>query len=575
MLTTVHGSQPALQLAVKRVLHLSDEEVEVQAQAAEGWEQNWIFWADGAFSAVYRVGEDEPVSVSLPLNPSWSAHLVYAFPLGCWENLPGAATLDLIRNIVEVSLAVAIDAEWDAPIHVRQAYDDDDQLTLWTLTGLERFSNCNRVDGVPSQARLEIVLATVAGVHTLTLYAGDQAVASGSRTGDGEITLTAENDSGLAGAVTLAYSNDLAVADAAYVVSAWAIEYTLAEGSNVLRVVQDNGYGNRFASHIDSDAAGDALPSGTHSIKLKFKSDTNTESAYGTPVDIVLGYRTPSPSNPAYLDGDYTDTRIRFTGSTPAWTVATAYAVRQWVTPSTGPAGYAYECTHAGTSHAATQPTWPTTLGQTVTDGTVTWTCRPAVTYRVYDSELDGQVKYEATPTTAAASSSTVTVTLPAIAASAGVRRPHIVAVCNSMEDLSGLTLDIEYDAAGAVVVAGPNAPTVQISSIAGRALTLSYEYDAGWDDVTPATVKGWLLAEGATPNWAAPDVSQAVAAVDGFSQRSGTVVLTAVADGLHRWVLRIADSGGNLSENTDLMGPRWLGTGVPTVPTLELSASA
>lgn len=37
---------------------------------------------------------------------------------------------------------------------------------------------------------------------------------------------------------------------------------------------------------------------------------------------------------------------------------------------------FVYEVTTAGTSHATTQPTWPTTVGNTVSDGGVTWTCR-------------------------------------------------------------------------------------------------------------------------------------------------------------------------------------------------------
>jgi len=37
--------------------------------------------------------------------------------------------------------------------------------------------------------------------------------------------------------------------------------------------------------------------------------------------------------------------------------------------------GYAYECTVAGTT-GGSEPTWPTTPGNTVVDGTVTWTCR-------------------------------------------------------------------------------------------------------------------------------------------------------------------------------------------------------
>lgn len=37
--------------------------------------------------------------------------------------------------------------------------------------------------------------------------------------------------------------------------------------------------------------------------------------------------------------------------------------------------GYYYKCTVAGTTAASPEPTWPTSIGGTVTDGTVTWTC--------------------------------------------------------------------------------------------------------------------------------------------------------------------------------------------------------
>lgn len=54
------------------------------------------------------------------------------------------------------------------------------------------------------------------------------------------------------------------------------------------------------------------------------------------------------------------------------WATGTIYTSGEYRVPTVAN-GYAYQVTVAGTSHATTQPTWPTTVGATVTDGTVTW----------------------------------------------------------------------------------------------------------------------------------------------------------------------------------------------------------
>lgn len=57
-----------------------------------------------------------------------------------------------------------------------------------------------------------------------------------------------------------------------------------------------------------------------------------------------------------------------------AWVANTAYAVGQMVVP-TVPNGFAFRVVGLSGTSGAVQPTWPTVLSQTVTDGTITWVC--------------------------------------------------------------------------------------------------------------------------------------------------------------------------------------------------------
>ena len=62
---------------------------------------------------------------------------------------------------------------------------------------------------------------------------------------------------------------------------------------------------------------------------------------------------------------------VNLVGST--WAASTSYSLGALVEPTT-PNNFVYECVVAGTS-AATEPSWPTTEGETVDDNTVTWKC--------------------------------------------------------------------------------------------------------------------------------------------------------------------------------------------------------
>lgn len=99
----------------------------------------------------------------------------------------------------------------------------------------------------------------------------------------------------------------------------------------------------------------------------------------GSPLD-TTGYaarmqvRADAESSTVLLDCTTANGRLAVGYDPPARANTTAYGLGQQVTPATLN-GYVYRCTVAGTS-GGSAPAWPTTIGATVTDGTVTWTCQ-------------------------------------------------------------------------------------------------------------------------------------------------------------------------------------------------------
>jgi hypothetical protein len=166
------------------------------------------------------------------------------------------------------------------------------------------------------------------------------------------------------------------------------IDFTDAQGSNSTRLTLQSD--NNFVFYASNSTGGSRgiWSIYVHSDTTGFQVNplivaSSGMSSYG---NISLGYYAwPSlvlnatPNTGAQLIGEKNGLNhwVMRLGSdavmTPYWAASTAYAANSRVLPPTNN-GYSYTNSAAGTS-GATAPAWPTTIGATVVDGTVTWTC--------------------------------------------------------------------------------------------------------------------------------------------------------------------------------------------------------
>lgn len=123
--------------------------------------------------------------------------------------------------------------------------------------------------------------------------------------------------------------------------------------------------------------AGDSIANVCTNLALAFNQDSRRPyTAVASATQVTLSVKSKGARGNQYVT--FQDTTVGPSGlisriSGPVWVTLTAYTTISYVVPVTAN-GFYYKCTVAGTT-GASEPTWPTTVGTTVVDGTATWTC--------------------------------------------------------------------------------------------------------------------------------------------------------------------------------------------------------
>ena len=501
---TVPYGDPADFLLDYQVLDNGSGGVDITASAATGYGNLWwLLIVDGTVQATVFLAEGATKRFSGVYDSARTTHAVSLYCLGEWTS-PADVDPFMTQTYFTTDKGQFVQLDFDGVMVPTEADNDLDQFSAWALAGLARFSNCETAARL-TQARLEIVLATVGGVHTLTLYMGTVAIASGSRSGNGTITLTALNGSGVTGSVSLAYSADLPAASVAYVCARWATSYTVTVGG-VAATVYDPGRGTRFSAVVGPLAAG------SQAYSVLGISDTGITGSAATGTITVPGRpEAPGELNVTFT-GAWNNTVVSFAASA---TAGATYALYQ-----SGALDGPINHDDIAATHAAGS-------------GVIAWTI----------PNLAG--------------------------AAAGTRRVMIVAVNGGVEDAARRVINIEYDASGNIVSLRPNAPGFALRATSpatgGLTVNVTYVYDAANQAGLATLVKLYVVKEPYSSIGAGETPVALAAAINGISR--GVLSKAVAGAGWYKVLVRASTSAGTLSNNATLSPQIYLSDAVPAAP--------
>ena len=185
---------------------------------------------------------------------------------------------------------------------------NDAQLNSFVITGAQRGLNCAADPLTPTRAKLSYSMLTVAGVHQLSIWRETDTdgvrklVAYGTRTGNGSITCSAVNDSGLTVVTTLTYTTDITPGNA-WIELKWPASFELywSTGAINFALAPNAIITDKTANDYEYWAAG--LPNGTIHYAAIPRDDEGDRMATPAEAGTVTIRAAPLPATGIYLAG--------------------------------------------------------------------------------------------------------------------------------------------------------------------------------------------------------------------------------------------------------------------------------
>lgn len=257
--------------------------------------RNYALFNNGTWVENVMVGApDKSVRVAVPIPPGSTTASIAFVDSGDHEQfdetnyVPGGWIKE-----EESADAARLRVQWVAGYRVDEDTGEG-SLASVVLTGISRFSNCEPDDRFPlTRGRVWYTIEQVGTTTFVRLWARGSLVASGSRTGDGLVTLAANNSSGLTGTALLTYSADVGP-NTAFVTCRYAAAYYLHYSTSALsypRTPEMTIYDKGVANYI---VITPILPGGSYNYSVQALGDDGTlESPVSAPADSPKLIKSP------------------------------------------------------------------------------------------------------------------------------------------------------------------------------------------------------------------------------------------------------------------------------------------
>lgn len=265
----------------RRIDHAGQHAVRVRAiLRPEYTEKYYSVFVNGIYIKNVWVGAKGILEEVIPTDPGTTVGSVDIQDAGQWAAFEDGFIPSTAEE-AEAESAMRLQFTWQTPYRVTSIRGDT-QISITSITGAQRGINVANVPSRPTRGKLHYQIINEAGTYIVRWWAGRELVAEGTRVGNGSVTCSAINNSGLSIVCTITFTAEVNPGRA-FVEIAWPKSYQIHYSTSALSFPR-TPEGTLNDEGIESYAfLSDELSAGAYNWNILWVDDGGNVQASGFP----------------------------------------------------------------------------------------------------------------------------------------------------------------------------------------------------------------------------------------------------------------------------------------------------